>query len=213
MGGVSGQTSAGILSALALSSLVAAAACASGHARPDDAGAPLDAGGEGSLATALSVGGFDACVLLPGGSVECWGDNVDGELGTGQTSGPEFCDGFSCATTPVAVSGLSGVAPVIGADHTCAVLSDQTVTCWGQNLPGAPQVLGGVCGLPNPGTIFCSPTPVPVSGLSGVTTMAAGDRYNCALSSGILQCWGKNDSYQLGNRTTTNSTTPVPVAW
>jgi len=59
-----------------------------------------------SDATAISAGYDFACALLSGGSVACWGDNGDGELGNGTTSGPESCNGNPCSTTPVEVIGF-----------------------------------------------------------------------------------------------------------
>ena len=162
--------------------------------------------------TAIAIGsGYDlgsysyACALLSGGTVECWGGNSHGELGSGTTT---------ASSTPVAVSGLSGATAVAtGYDGNCAVLSGGTVECWGDNTYGqlgngtstGPQMCNG-----NP----CSMMPVAVSGLSGATAVATGNTYNCALlSGGTVECWGNNGDGQLGNGTTTNSSTPVAVVW
>ncbi len=142
---------------------------------------------------AVTAGLVHTCALLGDGTVWCWGDN---------------------SPTPVAVGGLSGVAAVTAGDyHTCALLGDGTVWCWGSNINGQ---LGNGAPL-SAGSD--SPTPVPVSGtfgvgvLSGVTAVAAGGQHTCArLGDRTVRCWGNNDYGQLGNNTTTTSSTPVPVS-
>jgi alpha-tubulin suppressor-like RCC1 family protein len=183
----------------------------------------------------ISVLGSDACALLPDGTVKCWGDNSAGELGIGATTGPQTCeedyegDGiwqYPCSTSPVAVPGLSGVTAISG---TCALLSDGTVRCWGDNSFGelgdgtstGPEMCS-YTGTMAP-TTPCSTTPVAVSGLSGVTAISAGGSQVCALlSDGTVRCWGDNYYAELGNGTSTGpetcqsgwpcSTTPVVVS-
>ena len=54
-------------------------------------------------------------------------------------------------------------------------------------------------------------TPVAVTGLSSVTAIAGGGGHNLAVQNGGVYAWGKNLQGQLGNGTTTSSTTPVAV--
>src|ERR1019366_2964372 len=140
------------------------------------------------------------CALLSGRTVECWGDNQQGELGNGTTA----TSGCYCSTTPVAVSGLRGATAIsVGTNSACALLSGGTVECWGLNSVGQ---LGN-------GTTTISSTPVAVSGLSGATAISVGTNSACALlSGGTVECWGSNNYGQLGNGTTTDSSTPVAVS-
>ena len=105
-----------------------------------------------------------------------------------------------------ALAGKTVTNITAGQSHTCAVLSDGTAACWGDNDYGQ---LGN-------GTNNNSNTPVAVTGgaLTGkaVTSITAGQYHTCAvLSDGTAACWGYNNFGQLGNGTTTNSNTPVAV--
>jgi alpha-tubulin suppressor-like RCC1 family protein len=136
------------------------------------------------------------CAVLSDGTARCWGNNDYGQLGDG-TSGTE-------RDTPVAVSGLSNaVAISAGYHHTCAVLSDGTAKCWGDDTYG--QLGDGTTG-------GYSLTPVAVFGLSNAVAISAGDYHTCALlSDGTARCWGANAQGQLGDNSITPSPTPVAV--
>ena len=145
-------------------------------------------------AVAIVAGGEHSCALLVNGTVDCWGDNSNGELGNG-TNTSSF--------TPVIVKGVGGSSRLVGVraisigdDHPCALLADGTVDCWGDNGNGE---LGN-------GTTRSSFTPVIVKGvggtprLTGVRAVSAGGDHTCAvMASGAVECWGFNESGQLGD--------------
>jgi len=65
---------------------------------------------------------------LTGGTVDCWGYNMFGQLGDGTTTD---------SSTPVAVGRITGATAVsAGTSHTCVVTGAGSVDCWGANAAG-----------------------------------------------------------------------------
>ena len=157
--------------------------------------------------TAVAGGGFHACMRLPDGTVQCWGRNNFGQLGNGDGN-------LADSSVPVAVRGLTTATRVVTGDsHTCALLGDGTVQCWGV----------GDSGQRGDGTFNnISTVPVAVVGLSNAVAVAARGYHSCALllGDGTVWCWGRNVDGQLGNGTrapvdcspgSCGSSTPVRV--
>ncbi len=154
-------------------------------------------------ATALSAGDQHSCAIITGGAVRCWGLNVGGQLGNATNTN---------SNVPVAVSGLDGVGAVAtalsaGAGHTCAVLNNGAIMCWGSNETAQ---LGD-------NSTSNSNVPVATSVINGITLRAvqvsAGYLHTCAvLQLGASMCWGDNASGQLGIGTSTaQANAPVSV--
>lgn len=107
------------------------------------------------------------------------------------------CTNGRCARSPVAVRIVAGAA------HACALLSDRTVACWGDNSAGQ---LGD-------GTNTSHSNPTLVLGLTDVALLAAGLTHTCAIkTTREVVCWGGNSSGQLGDGTTISRRGPTPVA-
>ncbi|MBS1961844.1 MAG: choice-of-anchor D domain-containing protein, partial [Bdellovibrionales bacterium] len=157
-----------------------------------------------STAIGVASGTQTNCVLLANGTIQCIGLNNYGQLGDGTTNGAQ--------SATVSVSGITTATQIsAGGNNTCARLSDATVKCWGRNQHGE---VGD-------GTTAERHSPVSVSGLTNVASVTVGKIYEwdegsaghaCALlSDGTVRCWGLNTYGELGDGTTTNSTTPVTV--
>jgi CSLREA domain-containing protein len=147
-------------------------------------------------AVEVAAGLAHTCALMTSGGVKCWGNNESGQLGDGTTT---------ARFTPVDTVGVNGATAIAAGDsHTCALISGGTVMCWGDDNEGA---LGNGIGTGSP-----TPTPITVSGLSGVTAIAAGYDHTCALTdAGTVKCWGRNLEGQLGDGSTQDHYRPVDV--
>ena len=99
-----------------------------GNGADSDSSVPVQVSG---ISTAIDVSTSDLvnCAILSDRTVQCWGGNGDGQLGNGTTGGS--------SNVPVAVSGLTSVAKIAsGFRHNCAIRTDNTVWCWGDNDEG-----------------------------------------------------------------------------
>ena len=91
---------------------------------------------------------------------------------------------------------------VMGAAHACALMSDGTIQCWGQDtLPFSSKPSGalGRGALADAGPDAEAVTPARVVDVTTATQVSARESTSCArLADGSVQCWGKNDKGQLG---------------
>lgn len=156
----------------------------------------------------------NSLALLSNGTVMAWGYNGSGELGDGGTTGPETCGSSACSKTPVPVPGLSNVVAIAASYYyNLALLADGTVVTWGYDYYGE---LGDGVGIQS--GCDCVDHPVPVPGVSGATAIAAGEYLASALlQDGTVKDWGYNYYGEVGNGTTTTTTScgcvgPVSVS-
>ncbi len=161
----------------------------------------------------VAAGDTHSCAILDDTSLICWGNNSNGQLGISTTvdqNKPDLVDANSRAF----VKGVHKV--VVGEYHTCALVDDDfdpvtmsapegpySAYCWGSNQQGA---------IGNPDRIIVGAdagAPVLVKGLyNNVVDIAAGYNHNCAIVQGAgvaddkrqIQCWGLDDSGQIGSR-------------
>jgi alpha-tubulin suppressor-like RCC1 family protein len=172
--------------------------------------------GAGRTVRSVAIGAVHTCALLDNGGVKCWGDNTNGQLGTGML-------GFNTGDEPGEMgdqlayvdlgTGRLAVAISAGPSHTCAVLDDRTIKCWGHDIRGC---LGQeLLADRGPGNLGDRLKPVELgTGLTARSVAAGGvhnsvlghddafrnSAYSCALlNSGQVKCWGGANMYeQLG---------------
>ena len=91
--------------------------------------------GTGRTATAITAGGNFTCALLDNGSLKCWGGNSIGQLGLGDVDARGDGPGEMGDNLPTIDLGTDRTATAIstGSNHTCAILTNNDVVCWGQN--------------------------------------------------------------------------------
>jgi alpha-tubulin suppressor-like RCC1 family protein len=157
--------------------------------------------GTGKTAVAVSVGGGRVCALLNDASVKCWGSNLFGILGLGDSDDRGDNAGEMGDTLPGVNLGTGKTATAIatGYAHACALLNDSSVKCWGLNSSGQ-LGLGDTIGRGSAAADMGDNLPAVALG-TGKTAVAIGTRgwNTCALlNDGAVKCWGQNDFGQLG---------------
>jgi alpha-tubulin suppressor-like RCC1 family protein len=176
--------------------------------------------GEGRTALSVSAGTSHTCAVLDDTTLKCWGMGTDGQLGTGDTS--DVGDGASeMGDNLTAVdlgTGRTAVSVSAGGHHTCAVLDDNTLKCWGKSDDGRLGT-GDECETSDydydydsygDGSHQCNVGDEPdemgdalaaVDLGAGRTaiSVSAGDAQTCALlDDDTLKCWGWGTYGQLG---------------
>ena len=145
----------------------------------------------------ISIGGGFMCGIQTDGSLWCWGDSSNGQLGLGTAP-----DGTPIGASVPTQVGTDHDWSVLSAGffHACAIKTDGSLWCWGGNLYGA---VGD-------GTEIDRSTPLKV-GTGTWKTVDGGSWYTCGIKSGgTLWCWGINEWGNLGDGTTTSRSAPVP---
>ncbi|MFN3202836.1 MAG: fibrinogen-like YCDxxxxGGGW domain-containing protein [Bradymonadia bacterium] len=163
-------------------------------------------------ADAWAVHNYHHCALSDGGEVKCWGDNSHGQLGRsagaaqGSTLSIGDAPGEMGATLSAVDLGGGQVATQVstGYRHTCALLTQGQVKCWGDNTHGQ-LGLGDVASRGDAAGEMGDNLPFVDLGTTAegipyaATDIVAGTWHTCArLHDGQMKCWGDNRAGQLG---------------
>lgn len=150
------------------------------------------------MLTALPSGLYHICAVLDDYGLKCFGDNQFGQCGYGVATHP--------ITNPSTLgyvdlgTGRKAMALSCGGYHTCAILDDGTLKCWGQNWRGQLGLADARDAIGAAANEMGNNLPV-VSRGSGVKPVAitSGLYHNCAvLNTTGVKCWGWNNLAQLG---------------
>ena len=156
--------------------------------------------GSGRSVTTLALGDYHACGILDDASLKCWGQSYAGQLGLGDEASHGEEDDMGDALPVVQLGeGRTAIAVGGGRKHTCVVLDDASVKCWGENTVGQ-LGLGDTDDRGDEGGEMGDHLPAVALG-TGRTALSvtAGDDHTCALlDGGSVKCWGGNSEGQLG---------------
>jgi alpha-tubulin suppressor-like RCC1 family protein len=177
-----------------------------GFNEPPTAIAPVDLGAK---ATAISAGYFSTCAILEGGSVRCWGQADQGQLGYGNKN--DIGDNETPASAGAVQIGGTATAITVGRFHACTILTTGFVQCWGKgdSLPSQPAG-------PTPDTVGDNELPTVIAafklGGENVTAVSAGEGSTCGLNaSGDVYCWGSGTAARWSTGANTTPPTPTQV--
>jgi alpha-tubulin suppressor-like RCC1 family protein len=158
--------------------------------------------------TQISQGGYHGCARLSNGQARCWGNNTEGELGTGGTND----NGRAVVVRRADGSPLSGVRSIFaGADSTCAAVAAGQARCWGDDDNG--ETGDGTFESPDfrkrPGPVVSSSG---TGTLTGIRQLAGKTFHYCVTqTNGRVRCWGYNAHGGLGYGDDEHQPKPVLV--
>ena len=167
---------------------------------------PVAVGLGNQSAVAISTGNNHTCAIRGDNSLVCWGMGLYGRLGTGNTNNQN---------APTAVnlgSNKTAQAIGLGSQHSCAILNDSTLKCWG-------SASNGRLGDGQTSTNQHSPVSINLGSNKLAKAIGVGGHHNCVIlddtndnnNDDTLVCWGLSNAGQVGDGHTTDRSSPVSV--
>jgi alpha-tubulin suppressor-like RCC1 family protein len=159
----------------------------------------VDLGHDFGPVASISAGGGANCAISHTGQLKCWGANIDGRLGLGDARdrGKQLYDMGSTLPVIDVGKGRTVRAVAMGTRHTCALLDDARVKCWGA---GRMLGLGDDKARGDRSNQMGDRLPYVDLGTGRTAlSIAAGENATCAiLDTGDVKCWGWNWQGKLG---------------
>lgn len=147
---------------------------------------------------ALRAGNLSTCGIQNDRSLWCWGYNIHGELGMA----PDQEATYRVRTPAKVGTDTDWLSVSMGPTHTCAIKTDNSAWCWGENSYGQ---LGNADDV----TSKAQPIPRPVGAGNAWASISAGSQHTCATKvDGTAWCWGVNLYGQLGTSDGVGSEAP-----
>lgn len=165
-------------------------------AEPTDLGDRLPMVDLGAKVVDVAVGRSHVCAVTEQGKLRCWGKGGAGQLGN---EAPTSVGG-QAGDQPVTVD-VGGTATRVraGRSHTCVLLADKRIACFGDNSVGQLGIGSNVNVGDKPGSMGTNLARIDLGAHFVVAQVATGQDFSCALSElGLIKCWGSNDAGQLG---------------
>jgi hypothetical protein len=155
----------------------------------------------GRSARSIAAGSNHTCAILDNASVVCWGRGNSGQLGQGAISNIGYSGSATVASTPAIdlTAGHTALAISAGDAHTCAILDNAAVKCWGSGGNG--RLGSGATANLGDGAGEMGRLPGTVNVGEGRTARAisAGSAHTCAvLDNATVKCWGNGSYGKLG---------------
>lgn len=185
----------------------------------------------------LALGHNHTCFITSDEQVKCWGDNAKGQLGNGARTIKELDNDHGngdinkeeyekqknqlFSNRPVSVKNIVNATQVSSAEnHTCALLSDGTIKCWGDNAKG--QLGNSDLGNTDPNqpkdgdSASAIPVLVNVDSLDKdrATAISVSGSYSCGIfETNGVQCWGEvPNGFDKDNLQSVSNLNPVQLA-
>lgn len=157
--------------------------------------------GTGRTAKQVSAADAHVCVILDNDSVKCWGRSDKGELGYGDVEMRGDGSGEMGDNLPAVDLGTGRTAKQIqlGRYHTCAILDNDQVKCWGRNDYGTSGLGDTNHRGDGSGEMGDSLPYVDLGTSRTALQLTAGYDHTCAVLDNLeVKCWGRNEDGSLG---------------